>query len=246
MTPLGPYYPFLGAFLGIGTVALSYHLTASHGHLPPGSSTPPISLLGCNAPEKYAYQIGFSLTGLVLLRCVAVEYSMFIYPSLASSYPSASRCAYAGGIFAAIGAAGQGLVTMEEDFFANVSSGRGPSPQSVLHQLLALVFFMGAACHCYATVYMCLRSGGGGGVDDSSIRSPLRASKAIKLLCAGTTFISWPIAEALHPLVSRDARARPMDIGGIAQYVTVGAYILFFGSYSLDLLRIRKSSRKAD
>ena len=62
--------PVLGACAGIGTISLTYTLTRISGHLPDGVTTPPISLLGCQSPEREAYQVGFALTGLLLLLCI--------------------------------------------------------------------------------------------------------------------------------------------------------------------------------
>jgi hypothetical protein len=58
--------------------------------------------------------------------------------------------------------------------------------------------------------------------------------------------VAWPVAEALHPAATGNIEERDVAVGGVAQYVTVGAYILFFGSYSLDLRWQRKVSAKKD
>jgi hypothetical protein len=49
--------------------------------------------------------------------------------------------------------------------------------------------------------------------------------------------LSWPIAELYHPL-RRDTK-RIINIIGITQYIAVGSYILFFGSYTIDLFNIK-------
>ena len=73
--------------------------------------------------------------------------------------------------------------------------------------------------------------------------------KRAKFTCLVVSLVAWPIAEVLHPAATRNIEKRAVAVGGVAQYVAVDAYILFFGSYSLDLLsskreRIRGSSRQ--
>jgi hypothetical protein len=231
--------PFLGSLVGVGTIVLIYYLTWSSGHLPDNIATPPISLLGCKSPEHEAYQVGFTLTGLLLFWCVHIWKRAF-YPHFKGDYPFASSGSLFGAYLAVIGVIGQGIVTLESDFFERVERGDTMSAQSICHQLIAGCFFLGAAMHCYATCYICFV---GGGV---AVYSAL--GKRAKFTCLVASLVAWPIAEALHPAVTGNIEKRAVAVGGVAQYVTVGAYILFFGSYSLDLLaqkeRMRGSSKK--
>jgi hypothetical protein len=112
------------------------------------------------------------------------------------------------------------------------------SAQSMGHQLMAACFFLGAAIHCYATCYVCSV---GGGV---TLYSTL--GKRAKFACLVVSLVAWPIAEALHPAATGSVEQRDVAVGGVAQYATVGAYILFFGSYSLDLRSHQKGSSKRD
>jgi hypothetical protein len=219
-----------------------YYLTWSSNHLPDGIATPPISLLGCKSPEHEAYQVGFSLTGLFLFGSIQIWRETF-HLHLKVDYPFASKAALVGAYLAVIGVIGQGIVTLERDFFERVQRGEKMSGQSICHQLIAACFFLGAAIHCYATCYICFM--GGGGV---ALYSAL--GKRAKFTCLVVSLVAWPIAEALHPAATRSIENRAVAVGGVAQYVTVGAYILFFGSYSLDLTsqreRMRGPSKKAD
>ena len=51
--------PGVGAFCGTATIAAVYYMAASGGHLPVGSTTPPISFLGLQEPDARAASILF-------------------------------------------------------------------------------------------------------------------------------------------------------------------------------------------
>ena len=252
--------PILGSLCGIITILVVYFVTRHHDRLPNGVSTPPISLLGCNSPEHELYQIGFTLTGLLLAK--AIRYWKFIlYPK----FPHNNRgliipkvCMILGSYMAVIGVIGQGLVTLEEDFLTNIKS-QPMGRQSINHQILALIFFSGAAMHCYATIYVCLigrkrtqREQYSTNSESSSTAATIQnyyseTSVLIKVICAFTSLISWPIAERLHPLnVERGQmnNKRGFAVGGLAQYITVISYIVFFGSYSLDFYNHHHAQQK--
>jgi hypothetical protein len=144
--------PALGSVFGLSTILVVYVLTWKAGHLPSRTLTPPISFLGCNSPEHLAYQLGFTLTGIVLLG--AIEQWRHLFYSRLSSFGSWSAMAMVGGGYlAVVGVIGQGLVTLEEDILLHLKMGLGISRQSILHQQLAGIFFLGAAMHCYTTAY---------------------------------------------------------------------------------------------
>ena len=220
--------PFIGSLAGIGTMLAIYIITERSGHLPFGVMTPPISLLGCKSPEHKVYQLGFALTAALLFLCVNIWKQRF-YPRISLEHPSASWVALAGGYAACIGVLGQGLVTLEEDFVERIEAGQQLTWQGVAHQLLAAVFFLGAAAHCYTTIYLCCVSGSKRGLYSMS-------GNIAKFICVAVSFVSLPVAEALHPVSTRNFSNRQVAVGGVAQYIAVGSYILFFGSYTLDLL----------
>jgi hypothetical protein len=86
-------------------------------------------------------------------------------------------------------------------------------------------------------------------------------SKYIKAAICATSMLSSPIAQMLHPAAKfianndvssgnksgmKSARdVTQFEIAGIAQYITVGLYIMYFGSYSMDLIRIRSLAKKS-
>ena len=228
--------PALGSLVGTGSILVCYFLTARAGHLPPGVSTPPISFLGCEEPEHTAYQIGFALTGSLLASCVHI-WSVVVYPMmLADGYKTCATVARLGGWAACIGVTGQGLITLEAGIVQKLQADGPPqlSQQSIVHQLIAAVFFAGAAAHCYAFTYA---------VNKSRPSSQLRSfvgptGQLLKLGICLCTFVASPLAQMLHPAAQASSGSRlgaGFDVAGLAQYVTVGLYILYFGTYTIDL-----------
>ena len=119
--------------------------------------------------------------------------------------------------------------------------------QSLIHQLIAAGFFMGAAAHCYSFTYAIIQAKFSG--PTSAEHSVVGLNRLVswpgtllKCLICGGTFVASPAAEFLHPAAAaaRGSQAEAdnfqFSLAGIVQYVTVGLYILFFGSYSFDLL----------
>lgn len=262
--------PLFGAVAGIATIVTVYLVT----ELPPGVHTPPISLLGCRPPEHAVYQVGFSITGLLLGYCVLVLFRTFFYDTIRNSYSKwLARSSYVGGILAVVGVMGQGLITLHADFLQNIKAGGvGMTPQDIVHQQLALVFFVGAALHTYTTCWYAYRGDGKAG--DNIVTNGYAAwirnketplfsttSRRVKTVCVVVSFLAAPIAEMYHPTRTipdyHDLSASPyisdnkrmVNVVGLTQYLAVGAYIVFFGSYSIDLYQLRqlrKTQQKED
>jgi hypothetical protein len=54
-----------------------------------------------------------------------------------------------------------------------------------------------------------------------------------------------PIAQRLHPALTGNVDdAHQFDLAGLAQYVTVGGYILFFATYSVDMILLFPDAAK--
>jgi Frag1/DRAM/Sfk1 family len=259
--------PFLGSCFGVGTILTVYSVT----DLPPGIYTPPISLLGCRQPEHAIYQAGFSLTGLLLGYSVLVLFRNHFYSAIREYSGLLAWSSWIGGILAVVGVIGQGLVTLHPDFLKNVKAGGiGMTQQDVLHQQLALVFFVGAALHTYVTCWYAYRGDSTSNDESSSALSaattngsrpittttttqmrpsPLfsTTSRRLKMASVLVSLLAAPISEMYHPtrLVDDNGDTAPVsnkrivNVIGLTQYLAVGAYIIFFGSYSLDLFRLR-------
>ena len=233
--------PVLGSLAGIGTIVTVYFLSWESGNIPAGVATPPISLLGCNSPGHEAYQIGFLITGLILLACLERWRRVFL-PLLAKFGPVTPLIMLMGGYFAPFGVAGQGLLTLEANLLENLKQGKKLQSQSVMHQRLAGLFFLGAAAHCYATAYYIVSTSRSKTKPSSESQSTTCIfgpwSVRLKLSCAILSLLSFPIAHLLHPATTASANKRYLAIAGLTQYITVTSYIIFFGSYSLDFWNV--------
>uniref|UniRef100_A0A7S3KWM6 CWH43-like N-terminal domain-containing protein n=1 Tax=Amphora coffeiformis TaxID=265554 RepID=A0A7S3KWM6_9STRA len=296
------WLPVVGSLAGLVTIVAVYWLTHRHGQLPginyndtdddddnanvnnttTGMAlvTPPISLLGCQEPARTVYQVGFSLTA-VLLGGVIYQWTRWFFPLIiASSFSWSAWMMRMGAYLAVVGLGGQGVITLEHDIWTKLvkqlqqrleeSSETTAittislSSQSMRHQQFAAVFFLGAALHCYMTVYFTLASSSSAS-STKVRRSPSSsspsvaktsgnasccygaASRRIKLVCACLSVVSWPLAQAWHPAHQHTGNTSSTtattttammlttwNIAGLAQYIAVGSYILFFGSYAMD------------
>ncbi|KAL3915301.1 MAG: hypothetical protein SGILL_005718 [Bacillariaceae sp.] len=230
--------------------------------------TPPISLLACQTIlQKRLYQIGFTLTGILLGYAVLVLFKSHFYPRMQQYSWFLSTASLIGGFLAVVGVIGQGVITLHLDFLRNIKSvdgvtpAVGMTPQDMWHQQLALVFFVGAAVHTYATTWFSFHgegrippAGAQGGSSGASPQQPTTPqerlfstnSRLVKTICVIVSLLSAPIAEMYHPTRQIGNESGPLgnkrmvNVIGLTQYLAVGAYIIFFGSYSLDLRRMRQ------
>jgi len=252
--------PVVACLSGIHTIVMVYILTKKSGHLPMGAVTPPISLLGCNPPEHAAYQIGFTLTGILWFAAIE-QWRHTFYTQLGEFGPWTRFAMLVAGYVAAVGVVGQGIVTLEENLLENLNEGLALSRQSILHQQLAGLFFLGSAVHCYATTYYILattwagfqvssksktisKGKGPATKGNGNSKSPMESATTsccygklsirLKLFCVVTSLLAWPIAEGLHPARTTSLDKRNLNIAGLAQYIAVISYVFFFGSYTLD------------
>ncbi|KAG7359267.1 Frag1/DRAM/Sfk1 family protein [Nitzschia inconspicua] len=256
--------PLLGSCFGVGTILAVYTVT----ELPPGIHTPPISLLGCQQPEHTIYQLGFSVTGLLLGYCVLILFRNHFYLQIQEYSPLLALSGWIGGIMAVVGVTGQGIITLHPDFLQNIKPGGiGMTQQDRLHQQLALVFFVGAALHTYSTCWFAYRGipsnekmesdlSNASPTSGSPISLPAKqplfstTSRHLKTACVAVSLLAAPIAEMYHPTrlkndtgengIAPVNNKRIVNVIGLTQYVAVGAYIVFFGSYSLDLFQLRQ------
>lgn len=252
-TPLTIWLPVLGSSSGLATIVTVYWLTFRDG-LPHGSSTsshhdvaivtPPISLLGCQEPAHTAYQVGFAVTAVVLGGVIVQWTRCFFAPIAAQFGWTTAWSMRMGAYLAVVGLAGQGIVTLQADLWDKILRNRQDSgsggrftlePQSIWHQQLAAVFFLGAALHCYTTVYYCLAASA------SSLQYKSPTSRRLKYVAACLSIVSYPLAVVMHPARTQSADAVNWNVGGLAQYITVGSYIVFFGSYALDFAHLQET-----
>eukprot|EP01084_Bolivina_argentea_P197543 338513_1 len=162
--PCAFFIGLLPAILGMGTIFACYYTTiyAEH-HLPDWLWMPVISLLGCAEPESTIYQIGFGLTGLsTLLFFFTFQTSILAYIPVQEFPDEVNKLKWTV-LVAAFGVFGQGVITMEADALQSFTAVQSeedkidwqPGRQSIIHQLLAAVFFVACMFHGWSamTVY---------------------------------------------------------------------------------------------
>ena len=237
---LYPYASIIGllpAVCGISTIFFVYYTTVSvHQHLPDWLWMPVISLLGCAEPESTYYQIGFATTGLSTL--------LFFFTFQRSILAHIPDGAFGGEkaklkwtvLFCAIGVAGQGVVTMEESAIRGItgtrSEGQGeigwqPGAQSVVHQLLAAMFFGAAMFHGWTAIQVYFRC-------EQGPIARLWLSKYFKAAVFGFPLVFQFAAFVYHPISGGTKTQNELNKAGLAQWITVFSYLAFFASYAVD------------
>eukprot|EP00484_Ammonia_sp_Unknown_P029472 CAMPEP_0197035730 /NCGR_PEP_ID=MMETSP1384-20130603/13444_1 /TAXON_ID=29189 /ORGANISM="Ammonia sp." /LENGTH=268 /DNA_ID=CAMNT_0042465825 /DNA_START=30 /DNA_END=836 /DNA_ORIENTATION=+ len=248
----------LPAILGASTIFACYYTTVySHQHLPPWLWMPVISLLGCAEPESTYYQIGFALTGLsTLLFYFTFQTSILRYIPAEQFKDERVKLQWSV-LLAAFGVFGQGVITMEESAIDGITKpGQQaaddtnvqwqPGRQSMIHQLLAAVFFMACMFHGFnaITVYK------------NCAQQPFKSmvwSRYFKMLMFGFPVFFQFFAFMYHPIRTGTKTQNELNKAGLAQWITVFCYLAFYASYAVDHLSIQaimkgetgKDSKKA-
>lgn len=159
-------------------------------------------------------------------------------------------------LICAFGVLMQGLITMDEtilnfllDFEKNGVdlSKYKPSTQTSLHQMFAGVFFMAAMVHGITSVRVYFQL--------SSVVKEfeyLGFSKYLKIIILAFPTIASFFAFRYHPANTAGSeyskelnqQAMQMNASGFSQWLTVGCYLIFFASYSLDYYYIQKFKKE--
>ena len=209
---------------------------------------PVISLLGCAEPESTYYQIGFGLTGLSTLGFFfTFQKSILEYiPSVPQSFVDEKRKLKWSVLLCAIGVFGQGIITMEESAINGITGsadnkGIGvneegiawkPGRQSIIHQLLAAVFFMAAMFHGWSSIQIYREC-------ETEPICLLNKSKYFKMFTFGFPLIFQFAAFIWHPISAGTKSQNELNKAGLAQWLTVFSYLAFFASYSVDHISIQ-------
>jgi len=232
--------PICGSLAGVFTIVSAYQLSMKSGAFPKGIVTPPISFFATGSAARSVYATGFTITGLIL--CVVTYYfgKLFV-PHVSEDFPQCSWYSYWAGYVSAFGVIAQGVVMLEDNAFNNLVQGNGQAMQSVsiYHQLLALFFFQGAACHCYSATYMVWNTN----------KAILQTTKYLRVALAVLTVMGSPVAQLIHPAFTKSIGMSPQEeqfnMGGILQWIIVGTYIVYFSVYSIDFYILMKAKDDA-
>ena len=205
---------------------------------------PVISLLGCTQPESLIYQIGFALTGLcTLLFFFTFQTSILAHIPTTEFAEEKTKLKWTV-LAAAIGVFGQGVINMEESAIEGITNTNKdqniewqPGYQSIIHQLLAAVFFMSAMFHGWTAI----------AVYNNCTVEPIKAlkiSKYFKMASFGFPLIFQTISFVYHPISGGTKSQNELNKAGLAQWITVFCYLAFFASYSVDHVLIQSRLRQ--
>jgi len=241
---LAPYASVVGALpavFGVSTIFYVYYTTVTvHHHLPDWLWMPVISLLGCAEPESTYYQIGFAVTGLSTVLFF-FSFQSSILRHIPETFRDEKNKMKWTVLLCAVGVAGQGVVTMEEGAIdgitrptANGEIAWEPGTQSVAHQLLAAMFFMGAMYHGITAVQVYFRC-------DAQPIASLVVSRYFKAITLGFPILFQLASFWWHPISGGTKTQNELNRAGLAQWMTVFSYLAFFASYAVDHIHIQRA-----
>jgi hypothetical protein len=222
------------ACLAFFTLSESVRLARAHGHLPPGITTPPLSLAGIHAPEYYVFAGGL-LSVVLLLALMESLRARVAAPWLAlaaarGGAAAEALTATARGYFwfACAGLAAVGVVPLQ---------GWGAAA-SLLHVGGSGVFFAFTLAHGRA-VLSALSEPELGYLPTSRARAPALWWAQAAVL--GSGFLSFIPAQLLHPGERGVDGGEALDInrGGVSQWWLVAslvAYLTLWGAGEFLLL----------
>ena len=136
------FTPPAAAALALATIGSCYSLAKQHGHLPPGATTPPISLFGVRNPEYRLYAVGMSAVSALFCTMAAPLHrwlSRAAAPQLQDDVTPITLSA----VVAFGGLAVHGVVPLQEDIVEIIGGRRAEiNSGTQVHQMAASVFFM--------------------------------------------------------------------------------------------------------
>jgi len=201
----------------------------------PETVLPGISELGIAPPARGVYRGGSAAVGL-LLACTIRLYASLLLPQLVDS-ASASRAAESTnmGYVAALGAAVQGVFTLDT----------GLSAQTLLHFAGAIAFVLGTMWHAAASnaLFSDLRD-----VPLADAAAARAAVGARRACLEGLPFVMLLLPaglQAWHGVMGSTSKAKAVKLQsmiGIAQWALVLNCAIFYGTYALDFWVVLESS----
>lgn len=242
----GALFGILPSITGTITIISCYYYTVIiNKDVPSWLYIPVISLLGCKNEEQLIYQIGFTITGLLtILNYYTFSYTILKYINNTKELNEIKYKLHISLLFIAFGVIGQGIITMESDAINYITKSAEENPekinwkpgmQSIIHQLLAMVFFMASMYHGFTSIQLYFNDKING-----KYISKLKYSKYYKILLLAFPFIFQFISFIYHPISTGNKSQDDLNIAGITQWLTVFCYLFFFASYSFDYISITK------
>ncbi|KAL3906404.1 MAG: hypothetical protein SGPRY_010558 [Prymnesium sp.] len=199
--------------LALACVLSSYVLTLRSGVLSSLGPlrTPPVSLLMCDGPARIVGQIGFPAVALLFASCVP-PMLRGLDLALGTEKHMLIRCvAFGSAPVAFLALAVVGALPLQRDICQVMLGRRELKVESIIHQVAAAVFFIGALVHMGAWLQLVTS------VDASCVISSKSTPRSF-------TF----------------KKMTDTDKGGLQQYLLILCVASFFSSYTLELQAFAK------
>lgn len=226
--------------LALACVLSSYVLTLRSGVISclGPLRTPPVSLLMCDGPARIVGQIGFPAVALLFASCVP-HMLRGLDLALGTEKHMLIRCvAFGSAPVAFLALAVVGALPLQRDICQVMLGRRELKVESIIHQVAAAVFFIGALVHMGAWLQLVTS------VDASCVISSKSSPRSFtfKKCCFVLSMLPLPAAFLLHPAspVRAYIRMTDTDKGGLQQYFLILCVASFFSSYTLELQAFAK------
>ena len=224
--------PLLGAAVASASLATAVHLAVSAGHVPPGVTTPPLSLAGIQAPEYWLFASGLVSTAALLVVIEELHASALA--------PSLRAAAAAGADGAAAVAELEGMRFRARAAFVGLAilgavplEGWGGAC-STAHSLASLAFFAGSLSHGFGVLPLLARPALARCALSRARAPVLWGAKAAALASALLAFLP---AQWMHPQnAGARSDAHDLNVAGATQWWTVGSLLVYFTLFAADFV----------
>lgn len=234
------FAPCAAASVALGVIGNCYSLAKQHGHLPRGSSTPPISLFGVNNPEYQIYACGMTVVA-GLFVAMARPLNAWMCHAVPPSLQKDVAPIYHSGLGAFAGLAVHAVVPLQSDIVQIIEGQRDLEMiwTTQVHQMAAGVFFTASLYHGWNMLQL--------QCDARAAALPLsweRSHLSVVFKGGGLLAGILPLFGSMvyHPAAQGHNAASSLDMAGLLQYGVVGGIILMYLSYSYDFYLLEKDA----
>lgn len=233
MPPLSPLLPAAPPALAAFAFAVIYgcfRLSVSRGH---HTGIVPISFFTYRYPERELGRVGFVMVSALfalLARPIVTAMEKAVERKLLGQVRWIKRSSH--GAFA--GLAVVGLIPLQADILQVQSGLATLSMQSIVHQAGAVAFFVFSVCNAQAVLSLMQTT--------RSYFAAERNRASVRLKVGTLSLCALPLLPSLilHPAsgLAHWVPFRWDDLAGLSQWSVVGALVLFWSTYALELRAI--------
>ncbi len=236
--------PPVTAGAALYTIIACARMTFAAGVLPAEIGRfPPISLFGVGPDAAVSlYKTGFPVVAALFFAAL-MPVGKFIAARVEPEHRDEARKAVWTSVIAFLGLAIHGMVPLHPHIVFDITGRTAPpadpdallsaAAQNGIHQLAAAVFFMMSLYHGFTVTQLYT----------ASQRLPFKGlSLGLKYVTLYAQFAPMVFSLLLHPATRQalglDVSLGEQDKAGLSQWWTVGCLIVFYVTYSVDLLNI--------